>query len=100
MPRVLCTLQDSIGTITLANPEKHNALSAELVGEITAQFTSLREQGARVVILCSQPGAAVWSAGHDVRELPTDGRDPLGWDDPLPLPHSRDRGIRARRSSR
>ncbi len=25
----------------------------------------------------------MWSAGHDVAELPTDGRDPLGWDDPL-----------------
>jgi methylmalonyl-CoA decarboxylase len=22
--------------------------------------------------------------GHDIEELPTDGRDPLGWDDPLP----------------
>lgn len=85
MPRVFSTLQDSIGTITLANPEKHNALSADLVGEVTAAFTSLRSDGARVVILCAQPGAPVWSAGHDVQELPTDGRDPLGWDDPLPL---------------
>ena len=27
----------------------------------------------------------MWSAGHDVRSCRTDGRDPLGWDDPLPL---------------
>ena len=34
-------------------------------------------------MLRAQPGAKVWSAGHDVGELPTGGRDPLGWDDPL-----------------
>lgn len=75
---------DAIGVLTLAAP-KHNALSAALVAEITAGLTSLRSQGARVVILCAQAGSPVWSSGHDVAELPTDGRDPLGWDDPLPL---------------
>jgi methylmalonyl-CoA decarboxylase len=84
MPRVLTTLEDSIGTVTLAAPEKHNALSAALVGELSTALASLREGRARVVILRAQPGAPVWSAGHDVGELPTDGRDPLGWDDPLP----------------
>jgi methylmalonyl-CoA decarboxylase len=83
MPRILTSLADAIGTITLAAP-KHNALSASLVAEITAALASLKAQNARVVVLCAQPGAPVWSAGHDVEELPTDGRDPLGWDDPLP----------------
>jgi len=84
MPRGLTTLENSIGTVTHAAPEKHNALSAALVGELSAALASLREARARVVILRAQPGAPVWSAGHDVGELPTDGRDPLGWDDPLP----------------
>jgi len=84
MARVLTTLEDSIGTVTLAAPEKHNALSAALVGQFSAALASLREARARVVVLRAQPGAPVWSAGHDVGELPTDGRDPLGWDDPLP----------------
>jgi methylmalonyl-CoA decarboxylase len=83
MPRILTSLADAIGTITLAAP-KHNALSASLVADITAALASLKAQNARVVVLCAQPGAPVWSAGHDVEELPTDGRDPLGWDDPLP----------------
>jgi methylmalonyl-CoA decarboxylase len=83
MPGILQSLVDSVGTITLAAP-KHNALSASLVAEVIAALASLRERQARVVILCAQPGAPVWSAGHDVGELPTDGRDPLGWDDPLP----------------
>jgi methylmalonyl-CoA decarboxylase len=37
----------------------------------------------RVVILRAKPGAKVFSAGHDVDELPESRRDPLGWDDPL-----------------
>ena len=34
-------------------------------------------------MLRALPGAKVWSAGHDVDELPAGRRDPLGWDDPL-----------------
>ncbi len=37
----------------------------------------------RVVILRAPPGARVFSAGHDVRELPLAGRDPLTYVDPL-----------------
>ena len=83
MPCILQSIADSIGTITLAAP-RHNALSAAMVGEITAALASLAQQRVRVVILAAQSGAPVWSAGHDVSELPVDGRDPLGWDDPLP----------------
>jgi methylmalonyl-CoA decarboxylase len=84
MPRVLTSFADDIGTLTLNAPEHHNALSADLVRELIAALASFREQGARAVILRAADGARVWSAGHDVDELPTDGRDPLGWDDPLP----------------
>ena len=83
MPCILVSVTDSIATITLAAP-KHNALSASLVAEITAALALLAQQHARVVILRAQPSAPVWSAGHDIDELPVDGRDPLGWDDPLP----------------
>ncbi len=85
MPLATFEIADAVGTITLANPAKHNALSAPLVAEMTRALGSLRDAGARAVILTAPPGAPVWSAGHDISELPTDGRDPLGWDDPLPL---------------
>jgi methylmalonyl-CoA decarboxylase len=83
MARIQVSLVEAIGTVTLAAP-KHNALSASLVAEIFEALAQLKSQQVRVVVLCAQPGAPVWSAGHDVDELPTDGRDPLGWDDPLP----------------
>lgn len=72
-----------LGTITLNNPKKHNALSHALVEELIAALNALEQAAARVVILRARPGVKVWSAGHDVGELPEGGRDPLGWDDPL-----------------
>jgi methylmalonyl-CoA decarboxylase len=80
---ITCICAERIGTITLQNEERRNALSDEMVRQLLAALASLHEQQARVVILRARPGAKVFSAGHDVAELPLDGRDPLGWDDPL-----------------
>lgn len=70
-------------TITMDNPKKHNALSHDLVDELIAALQALEHDQLRVAILRARPGVKVWSAGHDVGELPEGGRDPLGWDDPL-----------------
>ena len=72
-----------IGIITLTNAKKLNALSLDLVDGIIAALKTLEDTAARVAILRAQPGGKVWSAGHDINELPEGGRDPLGWDDPL-----------------
>jgi len=77
------SLDRKIGTITLDNPSKHNALSAALIGELLVALSDLTNAGARAIVLRAYKGAKVWSAGHDVRELPTNGRDPLTYDDPL-----------------
>jgi methylmalonyl-CoA decarboxylase len=83
MSLIVATAQDDIGFITLNHERKKNALSEPLIREITVALSSFREQGIRVVILRAHPGTAVWSAGHDVTELPESGRDPLEWEDPL-----------------
>jgi methylmalonyl-CoA decarboxylase len=75
--------RDQIGIITLDHPARRNALSKALVDEIVAALADFRSRRLRVAILRAQPGAKVWSAGHDVDELPESRRDPLGWDDPL-----------------
>jgi methylmalonyl-CoA decarboxylase len=54
-----------------------------LIEELVAAFESLQTLGTRAVILRAPPGSTTWSAGHDVRELPTNGRDPLTYNDPL-----------------
>jgi methylmalonyl-CoA decarboxylase len=76
-------VENAIGTIMLNNPQKHNALSIALIEELRGVGAELRVAGVRVVVLRAPPGAKVWSAGHDVNELPTNGRDPLTYNDPL-----------------
>jgi methylmalonyl-CoA decarboxylase len=83
MPLVLMTMEDSIGTVVLNHPEKRNALSQTLIADLLEALKAFREQSARAIILRAPEGAKVWSAGHDVSELPQSHRDPLGWDDPL-----------------
>jgi methylmalonyl-CoA decarboxylase len=73
----------AVCTITLDHPEKHNALNAALIGELLEALAGSAVSGARVIVLRAPRGAKVWSAGHDVRELPTNGRDPLTYHDPL-----------------
>lgn len=83
MPFVLHTLEDSIGTIVLNHAEKRNALSQALIADLLEALAAFRLQSPRAIILRAPEGAKVWSAGHDVGELPQSHRDPLGWDDPL-----------------
>jgi methylmalonyl-CoA decarboxylase len=44
---------------------------------------TFQAQKARAVVLRSASGGRVWSAGHDVDELPKAGIDPLPCSDPL-----------------
>lgn len=83
MSLVLTQHSDHVGTITLDHAEKRNALSAALVEAALGAFDVMERARTRAVILRAQPGAKVWSAGHDIRELPAGRRDPLGWSDPL-----------------
>ncbi len=83
MPHILAEVTEAIGTITLDHDRRRNALSRALVAELVAALHAFRAAKVRVVILRARPGSRVWSAGHDVDELPATRRDPLGWDDPL-----------------
>ncbi len=83
MPFIQTRLENHIGTITMNHPEHRNALSEVLINEMIEAFEAMNEQKARVIVLRAHPGAKVWSAGHDVKELPTPGRDPLGYEDCL-----------------
>jgi methylmalonyl-CoA decarboxylase len=83
MSYIIAKVAEKIGTITLNDERHRNALSKQLVDEAIAALQSFRETKVRVVIVRAKEGAKVFSAGHDVSELPEARRDPLGWDDPL-----------------
>ena len=75
--------EGDIGTISMNHVARHNALSHCLVAELIDAMKQFAHARARVVILRASALSKVWSAGHDIGELPVDGRDPLGWADPL-----------------
>ncbi len=79
---VLARIDGPIGTITLKHG-KVNTLSRQLIEDLCQALEQMRSDGLQVVILRAPRGAKVFSAGHDVRELPTNGRDPLTYNDPL-----------------
>ena len=79
---VLVDIRDSIAWLTLNSPPV-NALSVALIDELTGALAAQQPPDIRAVVLRAAPGSRVFSAGHDVRELPTNGRDPLTYNDPL-----------------
>ncbi len=83
MSFVIENITGHIGTVTLNHPKEVNPLGKQLIGDIAASLERMEKQQVRVVVLRAQPGAKVFSAGHDVGELPLHGRDPLTHTDPL-----------------
>lgn len=83
MALIIARVSDGVGTISFENPEKRNCLSAAAVAEMLAAFDEFEKQDVIAVILRARSGLKVWSAGHDVNELPKPGRDPLPYAGPL-----------------
>lgn len=73
----------NVGTIALDNYARRNALSQALIAECLQALEEFQNEAVRVVVLRSATAEKVWSAGHDIDELPVPGRDPLPYDDPL-----------------
>ena len=60
---ILSEHSDSIGTLTLNQPDKRNALSEALVEELIAALADFQQAGIRAVIIRATPDASVWSSG-------------------------------------
>ena len=82
MSLVIVEVNGAMGTITL-NRAKVNALNGELIDEIASALATMKARNLRVIVLRAKRGAKVFSAGHEVTELPTNGRDPITYNDPL-----------------
>ena len=80
---VLTNVVGQVGIITLGDRDKRNAIGAEMASRVIAALESLRARQVRAIVLRAAPGMDIWSAGHDIGELPPGKRDPLGYDDPL-----------------
>lgn len=83
-PILRASRQEALGIITMDNDARRNVLCEQFLEELTALLNDFRAAQVRVVILRANPGVRVWSAGHDVAELPPAGHDPLHWTEILP----------------
>ena len=63
-----------VGIITLADQHKRNAIGARIANGIIAALASLRAQKVRTIVIRAAEGMSVWSAGHDISELPGPAR--------------------------
>ena len=80
---IISRMEGAIGTLIFDLPSKRNSIGKHFADAFVDAFEQLECAQAQVVVLRAMPGVSVWSAGHDVSELPTGGRDPLGYQDPL-----------------
>ena len=80
---ILAKLDGRIGTLTINHDDKLNCLSHLLMDQLMAGLEQLVKDGVNVIVLRANAGVKVWSAGHDINELPEPRRDPLSYGDPL-----------------
>lgn len=76
-------IENNIGSILFDNYGKRNVLSEAMVDELLTALDHMQAEHVRVVILSTAEFNKVWSAGHDVSELPKANSDPLPYNDPL-----------------
>jgi len=80
---ILSEVKNQTGVITFHNPAKKNALTHKMLNEIISVLQDFEKQNVRAVIIRAEKGVDVWSAGHDIDEIPLNGDDPLGQEKPL-----------------
>ena len=75
---ILCDEREHVATLTLNRPTKRNAMSPDLLTDLSAQLRRLDDNpGIRVLILRGQ-GMEAFSAGYDIGHLPVrEGNEPL-----------------------
>ena len=83
MNLIIKSITDHIGTLQFNNETKLNSLSHAFMDELMRGMHELEQEGVHVIVLRARPGVKVWSAGHDINELPEPRRDPLSYGDPL-----------------
>jgi len=76
-------IKDRICYVEMQNADHFNCLSAEMCRELAEAVTDGYHQECVGIVIKAQCRKGVWSAGHDIRELPQNGEDPLAYDVPM-----------------
>jgi len=71
-------IANNIGIATISNPPV-NSLSSDVCDKLLESFDEFEKARVRVVVIGANPNTKIWSAGHDIREIPLDGHDAVTW---------------------
>lgn len=77
------TIENKVCFIEMANADHLNCLSEEMCMEMVNAIDEAYKNECVCIVIKAQCKHGVWSAGHDIRELPQDGHDPLAYDVPM-----------------
>ena len=77
------TIEDRICFIVINNPNHLNCLSDTMCHDLANALQYGYEHECVAIVIKAECRHGVWSAGHDIRELPQDGSDPLAYDVPM-----------------
>ena len=76
-------IKDRIAYVEMQNADHLNCLSEEMCQELMEALEEAYDKECVGVVIKAQTRRGVWSAGHDIHELPLDGTDPLSFDVPM-----------------
>ena len=82
MALVTWDASDNIATVTLRRTDRLNSLNAEMIEELRVALDEAA-QASRVIVLRAEPGVSVFSAGHDLTDVPVGEAEPHTWDNPV-----------------
>ncbi|MBR7025385.1 MAG: methylmalonyl-CoA decarboxylase [Selenomonadaceae bacterium] len=80
---VNAVVKDRICFIEMQNSEHFNCLSEQMCFELIDALKFGYDSGCVGIVIKAQTRRGVWSAGHDIKELPQDGNDPLAFGVPM-----------------
>ena len=80
MKLVSAVIKERICYVEMQNADHFNCLSEEMCQELMESLQYGYDQECVGIVIKAQCKKGVWSAGHDIRELPQDGNDPLAYD--------------------
>ena len=83
MNLVSLVINDRIARITMQDSEHFNCLSEVMCSELIEAIDAAYAAECVGIILTAECKRGVWSAGHNIHELPTDGSDPLAYEVPM-----------------
>lgn len=76
-------IKERIAFLTMQNSAHFNCLSEEMCNALISAIDEAYRNECVGIVITAECSHNVWSAGHDIRELPTDGNDPLSYDVPM-----------------